>query len=92
MAADHPLDAQIPQLRTLWKLAFGDPDWFLDSFFRTAFAPDRCLCICEEDRPVAALYWIDCTLEGGPLAYIYAVATHPEHRKKGLASRLIHQT
>ena len=79
-------------LKQLWKIVFGDPDSFIDAFFHVAFSPDRCRCIEEAGKPLSALYWFDCSYEGGKLAYIYAVATHPEHRGKGLASRLLEDT
>ena len=79
-------------LKSLWKTVFGDSDAFIDSFFRIAYSPDRCRYIEEDGNAVCALYWFDCSFEGGKLAYIYAVATHPQHRGKGLASRLMLQT
>ena len=79
-------------LKGLWKTVFGDPDSFIDAFFCIAFSPDRCRYLEENGEIVSALYWFDCSYEGGKLAYIYAVATHPEHRGKGLASRLLQQT
>lgn len=79
-------------LKRLWKTVFGDSDSFLDAFFRLAYSPDRCQYLEEGGDVVSVLYWFDCSFEGGKLAYIYAVATHPEHRGKGLASRLLRQT
>ena len=79
-------------LKALWKLVFGDPDSFIDSFFAIAYSPDRCQYLVEDGRIVSALYWFDCSYEGGKLAYIYAVATDPQYRGKGLASRLMDRT
>jgi predicted acetyltransferase len=79
-------------LKKLWKIVFGDPDSFIDTFFEVAFSPDRCRCMEENGQIISALYWFDCSYDGGKLAYIYAVATHPEHRGKGLASRLLEET
>lgn len=76
-------------LKRLWRVVFGDPDSFIDSFFETAYSPDRCLYIEAEGEAVSALYWFDCAYAGGKLAYIYAVATQPDHRGKGLASCLL---
>ena len=76
-------------LRRLWKEAFGDSDAFLDAFFSTAFHPERFMAIWEQERPVAALYWFDCQLEGRKIAYIYAVATAESHRGQGLCHRLM---
>lgn len=80
------------KLKGLWKTVFGDTDAFLDAFFSIAYSPDRCRYLTEGEEIVSALYWFDCEYEGGTLAYIYAVATGPNHRGKGLASRLMAQT
>lgn len=79
------------QLKTLWHLAFGDGEEFIDLFFRTAYAPDRCLYLTEDGQITAALYWLDCEYNGQKQAYIYAVATHPDHRGKGLCRQLMEQ-
>lgn len=92
MWTDHPSQHHMPQLRQLWKIAFGDTDDFLDSFFTAAFSPDRCRCILEEDRLAAVLYWFDCSVEGKKLAYIYAVATHPDFRGRGFCRTLMEDT
>lgn len=92
MRIDYPSHDRIPELRQLWKLAFGDTDEFLDCFFRTAFSPTRCRCILEENRIAAVLYWFDCTAATQKLAYIYAVATHPDFRSRGLCRALMADT
>ena len=79
-------------LKQLWKTVFGDPDIFIDTFFDMAFSPSRCHYFEENGQIISALYWFDCRYEDGKLAYIYAVATHPQHRGKGLASRLLAET
>lgn len=38
----EPDEAILPQLRKLWKEAFGDSDAFLDCFYTTAFDKSRC--------------------------------------------------
>jgi GNAT superfamily N-acetyltransferase len=92
MKPDHSASGDIPKLRQLWKLAFGDTDAFLDVFFSVAFAPDRCRCIREGDVLPAALYWMDMTCQGQKFAYIYAVATDPAFRGKGLCRLLMEDT
>ena len=82
----------ICQLKSLWQLVFQEPMEAIDAFFATGFSPDRCRYLTQDGAPISALYWLDCEYEGGKLAYIYAVATHPDHRGKGLASRLLAQT
>ncbi|MBO5952600.1 MAG: GNAT family N-acetyltransferase [Oscillospiraceae bacterium] len=92
MIIDAPTPAQLPQLRELWKEAFGDTEDFLNAFFATAFDPRRCLCVLLEGTVAAALYWFDCTVLGQKVAYLYAVATAKAHRGKGLARGLMDYT
>lgn len=92
MWIDFPSVSHVPQLRQLWKIAFGDTDDFLDCFFQTAFSPDRCRCVLEDDRIAAVLYWFDCSLRQRKTAYIYAVATHPDFRNRGMCRKLMADT
>lgn len=82
----------IEALKRLWKAAFGDEDAFIDLFFATAYAPERCRFLAEDGQLTAALYWFDCECNGTKYAYLYAVATDPAHRDKGLCRRLMAQT
>lgn len=85
----HPTVEEVPALRGLWKEAFDEADSFLDLFFSTAFAPNRCLVAAEEGRVAAMLYWFDCTLDGAPVAYLYGIATAKDFRGRGLATKLM---
>ena len=84
----------VPQLKELWKLAFGDEDGYIDNFFRTAYAPERVL-VLEQDGAVRAMTaWFDMPVMRAngiqwPSAYLYAVATHPDFRGRGLAGQLL---
>lgn len=92
MIIDAPRDAHIPSLRSLFEEAFGDTDAFLDIFFSTAFSPNRCRCVTENGRVLAALYWFDCYCHGARMAYLYAVATSVSHRGQGLFTALMEDT
>lgn len=92
MTIDHPTPVQIPALKALWKTVFGDPDEYIQLFFSTAFSADRCLCVTIDKKPVCVLYWFDTQYQDQRLAYLYAVATDPAHRKKGLCRKLIAHT
>lgn len=89
---DSPEKDTIPALRNLWKEAFQDSDTFLDQFFTTAFDKGRCRISTVDGKLAAALYWFDCTLDGQPLAYIYAVATAKEFRGNGACHTLLANT
>ena len=92
MIIKSPEQKDIPQLRQLWRQAFGDTDAFLDCFFEKGFSLYRCQCIREGSRPVAALYWFDCRWQDKRLAYIYGVATAKSHRGQGLCRKLMGKT
>ncbi len=100
MKIDKPLDCQQKGLRLLWQEAFGDSEEFLDTFFNTAFSPDRCRCVTINGQVIAALYWFNCTrktdntntLTNTPIAYIYAVATAEEYRGCGICHKLMENT
>ena len=92
MMIDHPVSGDIPMLRQLWKKAFGDTDAFLDIFFSTGYDASRCRCIREGEAVAAALYWFDMECQGQKFAYIYAVATDPACRGRGLCRMLMDDT
>lgn len=92
MTIDYPSAAQIPQLRRLWTRAFGDGDEFLDLFFAAAYAPDRCRCVSVGGTVAAALYWFEDSCDGRPFVYVYAVATDPDFRGRGLCRALMEDT
>ena len=89
MKIEHPLPGDIAALRTIWKEAFGDPDSYLDLFFSTAFLPDHCLCIRENDAVQTIAYWMDCRIGQHTAAYIYAVATAENSRGQGFCRALM---
>lgn len=92
MRIEYPAPEQLPQLKKLWQEAFGDEEAFIETFFSTAFAPDRCRCITEGETIAAMLYWLDCQYRGQKFAYLYAVATHLGFRGRGLCGKLMADT
>ena len=86
--------ADIPALRELWRLAFGDDGAYVDNFFTTYYRPERMLVLEEGGALVCMTAWFDTTLVLPALgecraAYLYAVATHPSCRGRGLAGQLL---
>ena len=91
MRIEHPGIRQLPALRQLWKTAFGDEDAFLDAFFTLAWEADHSLCALEGEDLAGMLYWLDCSCGGEKLGYVYAVATDPAFRGRGVCRRLLAQ-
>ena len=91
-AFEEPSEELHPELRTLWKEAFGDNDVFLDSFYSTAFDTTRCRVAMVEGELAAVLYWFDVTVDNQHMAYIYAVATAKKFRGNGACHVLLANT
>lgn len=51
--------ADIPALRALWSLAFGDDGAYVDNFFHTYYRPDRVLVLEEEGQVRSMTAWFD---------------------------------
>ena len=77
-------------LKGIWRLGFGDASAFIDFFFRRQYDPDRCRCLPEGESPLTALHLIPFRLADGRAGdYIYAGATLPAARGRGLYRQLI---
>ena len=51
-----PDNSLVPSMRELWQEAFGDSNEALDSFFETAYSPDRCRVVTSGKNLLSALY------------------------------------
>lgn len=83
-------------LRPLWRQSFGDSDLFIRCYEEQLFHPNWVELARLSNETVSMLTVVPtvlCTARGErvPGGYIYGVATLPEHRNRGLASRLLHQ-
>ena len=83
-----------PQAAKLWNLVFGDDESLVLEFFRLfSHLPTFGMGAEYEGKLVAAAYCPEgadlVTTQGTEKGvYLYAVATHPDHRKHGLAKTL----
>lgn len=80
---------EIPALRTLWTECFGNEEGWIDRFFTTALDSRRVCGLNRRGQLAAALCWMDVCCDGRKLAYLYAIATAPEHRHQGLCRELM---
>jgi hypothetical protein len=77
----------------LWQTCFGDDEAYVDFYFKNRFSVENMLVIHRDGRPVsmASLLPVTLTVDGERVEayYVYAVATLPEYRGQGLASRIL---
>ena len=90
LAQKEDMDA----LKEIWKLCFGDPEIYIDLYFQTRDWIRETAVLCIGNRAVSMLAMIPANLvdrngERCSASMIFAVATHPEHRKLGYADRLL---
>ena len=84
----------IPAQRQLWKLAFGDDDAYIDNFYNTYYRPERVIVLEEEGAVRSMSAWFDTTFcvpgQGDfRAAYLYAVATNPGCRGRGMSGAVM---
>ncbi len=75
--------------KKLWQRVFGDNDEFVDSFIVRHYHRSAMLCAEEGSEMVSMLHLVPFDTEAGRATYIYGVATHPDHRGRGHARRLM---
>ena len=69
---------EVPRLKELWKLAFGDEDSYIDFFFERLYTPERMVLLAEDGVPMTMLALLPMTFsnrDGEParMSYIYAL-------------------
>ena len=79
---------ELPALQGLWERCFGDGPEVSGAFWER-FSPDAYTRIVDRDGIAAMASWVPVTLEGETGAYVYAVATAPAHRGRGLCRALM---
>lgn len=83
---------ELPRVKELWGLAFGDDGEFIDRFF--ALAGGETLLLFEDGAAwtMTVLLPVTVTLPDGGMAssaYVYALCTHPDAREKGYGRFLL---
>lgn len=82
-------------LERIWKLCFNDSPETVKYFFDFRYNPNACAVYIDENvgRPVAMLHMLDANItEDNEIIgaqYIYAAATRPDYRGRGIMRQLI---
>lgn len=86
--------SDVPEMKRLWKLCFGDSDQLTDCYYQYAYSPQGTLVVAENGalRAMTSLLPMETVDSRGRVAEtpcVYAVATDPDFRGGGYASRLL---
>ena len=83
------------ELKQIWNASFPGDEAFADWFLQNAYTPENALVWEEGGAACAMLHLVPmrCRMHGREVkaAYVYAVATRPEFRGKGVAAALLQQ-
>ena len=78
------------ELKDLWQTVFGDDRAYINRWFRTFFRPELTAVRESEDALAAMAFVLPLgTLNGDPCASLYAVASAPDLRGKGLGKAVV---
>ena len=82
------------RLRELWKVCFGDEDWYIDGFFRGRYRPGQAMTLRSGGEIVSMLLVFSREMRNPAgqaltLRYVYAFCTHPDAQGRGFGRRLL---
>lgn len=82
-----------PQVQEMWKTVFGDPDDYIDVYFRHKYRDENTLVYIEDGKVVSSLQMLPyqftfCGTEI-PILYLAGVSTLPEYRRRGYTAQLL---
>ncbi len=81
------------QVWDIWKTVFGDPNNYMEVYFRTKYKNENTLLYFEGDKAVASLQLLpyNFTFYGAeiPVLYLSGVSTLSDYRKKGYMQELM---
>lgn len=92
----HTRYEDIPRLKEIWSLCFGDIEGQGTLFFDKRFRPEHSMALYDGEALAAMLFMLPLTVCSAErdydARYIYAVATHPDHQNKGYSTQLLDYT
>lgn len=86
-------EKDIPGLREIWHISFGDSKEYIDMFMEHQFK-NALTVVYEEDSKILSMFFLfrcDFSIRGKnhPSFYLYAAATLPQYRGKGIMGKML---
>ena len=79
----------IPELKNLWKVCFGDSDKYIDNFFDCLFAVKNTIIAEIKKRVAGVVYMIPAKLKETNFMYGYAIGVLPEFRGQSICKKML---
>lgn len=86
-------EKDIPQLKGIWHISFGDSEEYIDMFMEQQIKNSQTV-VYEEDNKIFSMFFLfrcDFSINGKthPAFYLYAAATLPQYRGKGIMGKML---
>ncbi len=80
--------------KEIWKRCFRDSDEFIEFFYTKRYSPEKTMVLLQNGVIASMLTMMPVTVTstggvGFPATMLYAIATHPDYRQRGLANSLM---
>ena len=83
----------IPSLKNIWGISFGDSEEYIDMFMKYQFGKAKTVVYEENDEAAAMLFLFSCEMsisgKGYPSLYLYAASTLPNYRGRGIMGNML---
>ena len=79
----------IPTLKNLWQICFGDRMRYIDVFFDNMFIADNTIVAEIDNRVAGVVYVLKRSSNGKTFLYGYAIGVFPEYRGKNLCKIML---
>ncbi len=89
MIIRNATSADIPQLKNLWQVCFGDEIEYIDRFFDSLFVPESTIVAQVDEQVAGVVYLLDAKYGKTPFKYGYAIGVLPEYRGKSICKNML---
>lgn len=89
---DMKFNDDIRLIKEIWLKCFNDPEDYFNTFLTRFYSPECMLTYKVDNKIVSVFCIVPCISDLGNTAYLFALATLPEYRGKGYASKVVNET
>lgn len=82
-------NSDIPTLKKLWYVCFGDDLSYIDTFFEKMFVADNTVIAQIDDKVAGVVHLLKRSLNGNVFLYGYAIGVFPEFRGQNICKSML---
>lgn len=81
-------NSDIPRLKQIWKICFGDSDKYINFFFDNMFKPENAVVAVCKNEAVGVVHMLNASYDGRVFKYGYAIGVLPKFRGNSLCEKM----